>query len=258
MAVEGKVKTLYSDKAKSEALFPRTKVNAISDNEGKGLNAILDQMQTKLDNAATEAFVKNEIANAQLGGDEGGEIDLSGFATKDDITILNTTIKNIDFPVDSINGKTGAVSLSASDIGARSNNWMPTASDVGAVSTSRTINGKALSSNISLNASDVGALEKSKIRTAFSQTNADGNYSLDGITSYPSQPGVYRVIQPIAGLPSGILGYGCLVIFDGGSYYIHLYRDANGCLYEQRDGTWTRLVTSGCFVYNNGTLNISI
>lgn len=32
----------------------------------------------------TEAFVKNEIANAQLGG-EGGDIDLSGYATKDDL-----------------------------------------------------------------------------------------------------------------------------------------------------------------------------
>lgn len=33
---------------------------------------------------ATETFVKNEIANAQLGG-EGGDIDLEGFATKDDL-----------------------------------------------------------------------------------------------------------------------------------------------------------------------------
>jgi hypothetical protein len=33
---------------------------------------------------ATETFVKNEIANAQLGG-EGGDIDLSGYATKDEL-----------------------------------------------------------------------------------------------------------------------------------------------------------------------------
>jgi hypothetical protein len=51
---------------------------------------------------------------------------------------------NIDYPVDSVNGKTGTVQL--------------THEDVGAVPTSRTINGKTLSSNISLNASDVGAL----------------------------------------------------------------------------------------------------
>ena len=47
-------------------------------------------------------------------------------------------------PVTSVNGKTGAVTLSASD--------------VGAVPTTRTVNGKALSSNIRLSASDVHAL----------------------------------------------------------------------------------------------------
>lgn len=39
----------------------------------------------------------------------------------------------------------------------RPSNWTPSASDVGAVPTSRTVNGKALSSNITLSASDVGA-----------------------------------------------------------------------------------------------------
>lgn len=43
---------------------------------------------------ATESYVKNQIANAQLGG-EGGEIDLSGYATKDE---LNNK-------VDKVNGK---------------------------------------------------------------------------------------------------------------------------------------------------------
>ena len=47
-------------------------------------------------------------------------------------------------PVTSVNGKTGAVKLGASD--------------VGAVPTARTVNGKALSSNITLSAGDVSAL----------------------------------------------------------------------------------------------------
>ena len=47
-------------------------------------------------------------------------------------------------PVTSVNGKTGAVELGASD--------------VGAVPTTRTVNGKALSSDITLSANDVGAL----------------------------------------------------------------------------------------------------
>ena len=50
-------------------------------------------------------------------------------------------------PVTSVNGKTGAVELGASD--------------VGAVPTARTVNGKALSSNILLSANDVGALPTS-------------------------------------------------------------------------------------------------
>lgn len=65
----------------------------------------------------------NAIANAQLGGGE-GDIDLSGFATGDQLnnlsTELNTKIDSIDFPVDSVNGKTGIVSLSAADVGALS------------------------------------------------------------------------------------------------------------------------------------------
>lgn len=80
---------------------------------------------------ATQAYVSNAIANAQLGGGD-QNIDLSGYATKDDITLVNTAINNIDFPVDSVNGKSGAVSLTAEDVGARPDTWMPTASQVGA------------------------------------------------------------------------------------------------------------------------------
>ena len=45
----------------------------------------------------------------------------------------------------------------AADVGARPDTWTPTASEVGAVPTSRTVNGKPLSSDISLTAGDVGA-----------------------------------------------------------------------------------------------------
>lgn len=44
---------------------------------------------------------------------------------------------------------------------------MPTAADVGAVPTSRTVNGKALSSNISLTAADVGAIPATNKLTAY-------------------------------------------------------------------------------------------
>ena len=131
----GKIKTLFSDKEKTEALFPRTKVSAISDDNGVGLDAIMECVaytdnavegigEVYIDadtlggrpasdfapagNYATESFVTNKIAEAQLSG---GDVDLSGYATKDDIA-------NIDHPVDSVNGKTGTVTLSATDVGA--------------------------------------------------------------------------------------------------------------------------------------------
>ena len=53
------------------------------------------------------------------------------------------------------------ISLTAADVGARASNWTPSASDVGAVPTDRTVNGKALSQNITLSAGDVGALASS-------------------------------------------------------------------------------------------------
>ena len=49
-------------------------------------------------------------------------------------------------------------SYTAAEVGARSSTWMPSASDVGAVPTTRTVNNKSLNSNITLSASDVGAV----------------------------------------------------------------------------------------------------
>ena len=67
-----------------------------------------------------------------------------------------------DTGVTSFKGRTGAVTPQEGDytadmVGARPDTWMPSASDVGAVPTSRTVNGQELSQDISLSASDVGA-----------------------------------------------------------------------------------------------------
>lgn len=180
MSTQGKIKTLYSDREQTEAIFPRTTTNAIFDEDGVGLEAILSttvhakeefennsevtlndadtfggntpdyfastedlqEVNSRIDTlvfpvksvnlktgnvtltaadvgAATEAFVKNEIANAKL-DNSGSGVDLSGYATKDDLNNLATKdeLESINFPIDSINGKTGAVTLSASDVGA--------------------------------------------------------------------------------------------------------------------------------------------
>lgn len=83
------------------------------------------------------------IAAAMSGGgntEGGGTADLTGYAKetwvqenyqpKGDYPLRSDLP---DVPVQSVNGKTGAVSLSAEDVGARPNTWTPTAADVGAL-----------------------------------------------------------------------------------------------------------------------------
>lgn len=125
---KGKIKTLYSNKEKTEPLFPKTKLNAISDENGVGLEAILqttvhvgelaeaDSIAPRdadtlggvlAKDYATQTYVKEQVLKVQTGG----EVDLEEFATKEDLG-------NIDFPVDSVNGKTGEITLTPDDIGA--------------------------------------------------------------------------------------------------------------------------------------------
>lgn len=48
MAITGEIKNLYNDRERTNILFPRTKTSAVSDNEGRGLDAILEDIQTKI------------------------------------------------------------------------------------------------------------------------------------------------------------------------------------------------------------------
>lgn len=96
--------------------------------------------------------------------------------------------------VTSVAGKTGAVTLSASDVSAvptsrTINNKALTAnislaaSDVGAVPTSRTINKKALTGNISLGASDVGAVPTTR-KVNGKALSADITLSASDVSAY--------------------------------------------------------------------------
>jgi hypothetical protein len=84
---------------------------SVNDNE---LNAVPVNADTlngnNADYFASKSYVGVEIAKAQFNG-ANTNVDLSVFATKDDLNA-------IDFPVDSINGKTGIVELTAEDVGA--------------------------------------------------------------------------------------------------------------------------------------------
>lgn len=70
-------------------------------------------------------------------------------------------------PVDSVNGKTGDVVLTAEDVGARSSNWMPTAEDVGATPASHVEN---KNNPHGVTAEQVGAVP----------LDTDGNAKFDG------------------------------------------------------------------------------
>ena len=53
--VTGKIETLFRDRQQQEAIFPTTKTKAVSDDNGIGLNALLDDMNTRVE--ALEAAV---------------------------------------------------------------------------------------------------------------------------------------------------------------------------------------------------------
>ena len=71
----------------------------------------------------------------------------------------------------------------------------------------------------------------------YSQTDDAGEKTAATIKAYPAAAGIYRVGAQVAGLPSGGTGYGVLVIWDGGSYAFHLYRDNSGTLYTAKNST---------------------
>lgn len=89
-----------------------------------------------------------------------------------DLTNDSKFITAAGAPVQSVNGKTGTVTLDANAVGARPSGWMPTAENVGAVPTTRKVNGKALNADITLSASDVSA-RPSTWTPSYSDVGAD-------------------------------------------------------------------------------------
>lgn len=81
------------------------------------------------------------------------------------------------------------ITLDAEDVGARPSTWTPSAADVGAVPTSRTVNGKALSSNITLTADDVGAGPESTAQTI---TLSSSSWSASG--------SIYQQVATVTGV----------------------------------------------------------
>lgn len=64
MALTGKIMDFFADKAMTIPAFPRTKVKAVSDDNGVGLNALLDAKQKK-HVAATVTLLASGWSNNQ-------------------------------------------------------------------------------------------------------------------------------------------------------------------------------------------------
>ena len=63
MALTGKIMDFFADKAMTIPAFPRTKVKAISDDDGVGLNVLLENIDNKIDESISA--IREEI----LGGE---------------------------------------------------------------------------------------------------------------------------------------------------------------------------------------------
>ena len=116
-----------------------------------------------------------------------------------------------------VNGKalSSNITLNASDVGARANNWTPTASEVGAVPTSRTVNGKPLSSNISLTADDVGAANPPTLRTVTLTTSGWSSNSQTITVSGVSADETVQLITPVPALASQTAYYEAGILVTG-------------------------------------------
>ena len=121
MAIEGKISSLYNG-SETQIIFPRTKTKAISDDNGNQLDSVLENLEAEVKTKASETFVTNKIAEAQLGGDN-SEIDLSGYATKDELSALTA---------EDVGARPSSWMPTAAEVGARPNTWLPTIAEIGA------------------------------------------------------------------------------------------------------------------------------
>ena len=155
--------------------------------QDEAVRALITAADDKIDAHIADTDNPHEVTKAQIG--------LSNVDNVKQYSASNPP----PYPVTSVNGKTGSVNLNASNVGARPDTWVPTLGNLGItattselnkldgatvttqeinyldgvsssiqtqlngkVPTSRTVNNKALSSNITLSAADVSAVPTSR------------------------------------------------------------------------------------------------
>ncbi len=197
---------LYKDpqdiatKANVDAVATRVSTNE-SDIDGLqtsvgNIQTTLGSKQDVIDGAASTITDSNLTANRALISNGSGKVDVSA-VTSTELGYLDGVTSNIQTqlnsklsaaPVTSVNSKTGAVEL--------------TAADVSAVPTTRTVNGHALSANVTVSKSDVGLGNVDNVKQ-YSASNPPPYpvTSVNGQTGAVTVKGVEIVMQ--AAQPSG-------------------------------------------------------
>lgn len=197
---------LYKDpqdiatKANVDAVATRVSTNE-SDIDGLqtsvgNIQTTLGSKQDVIDGAASTITDSNLTANRALISNGSGKVDVSA-VTSTELGYLDGVTSNIQTqlnsklstaPVTSVNSKTGAVTL--------------TAADVSAVPTTRTVNGHALSSNVTVSKSDVGLGNVDNVKQ-YSASNPPPYpvTSVNGQTGAVTVKGVEIVMQ--AAQPTG-------------------------------------------------------
>lgn len=197
---------LYKDpqdiatKANVDAVATRVSTN---ESDIDGLQTSVGNIQTTLGSkqdviagAASTITDSNLTANRALISNGSGKVDVSA-VTSTELGYLDGVTSNIQTqlnsklstaPVTSVNSKTGAVKL--------------TAADVSAVPTTRTVNGHALSANVTVSKSDVGLGNVDNVKQ-YSASNPPPYpvTSVNGQTGAVTVKGVEIVMQ--AAQPSG-------------------------------------------------------
>ena len=184
-----------------------------------------------------------------------------------------------DTGVTSFNSRTGAVTPQEGDytadmVGARPDTWTPSAADVGAVPTSRTVNGQELSQDINLTADNVGARPSTWTPTA-SDVGAIPNPTggTTGQILEKTATGTQWADKPSSGMTQGEADQRYLQLSGGtmtggvnfgpdGAYIKNVYKAAGDSLVlghyseGQSGGPTLELNQGGVMVCSNGGLSV--
>ena len=114
----GVIKTLFTDVEKDEALFPRTKTRAVSNDNGVGLDALLDEMNHNISNKAPAGFGYGEAKYLIWWDDSDGtklENALDSFF--DDVNMRDKIYRFtvVDYPACDVAGQGGYADIVCTD-----------------------------------------------------------------------------------------------------------------------------------------------